>query len=231
MTTVECKRPVWATIEEGGDYIPWPEFDHEYSRIHSVGFDDGAVFDTSLVNNPRALPECKGGWRYWSSNHVPESLLLRMGLQKRVETMVPEKKGFWKRLFGRSAPSEDDYLAQMVSQQQAAAQQQRAYSYLSSPLARTDSLITRGRRTVETTRTEDTSSSVLPYMALGYWVGSSGHSTPSEPSTPSYSGGGGDFGGGGSSSSWSSDSSSSSSYDSGSSSSSDGGGGGGGGGD
>ena len=61
-------KPVWVTTDEGGDYIPWNEWtldwDNSGSRwdkvgaeyrfhIHSVGFDNGWVFDNC------------GGWRTW----------------------------------------------------------------------------------------------------------------------------------------------------------------------
>lgn len=77
-------KPVWVTTEEGGDYIPWPEWQQEFKnrgdahkgftyyqnrwRIHSVGFDDGSVFDNMV------------GWRTWDAERVPRILLVRMGL-------------------------------------------------------------------------------------------------------------------------------------------------------
>jgi hypothetical protein len=56
----EKPKPVWVTAQEGGKYIPWEEWQAEFRkrplslsldeylnkfRIHSVGFDDGWVFD------------------------------------------------------------------------------------------------------------------------------------------------------------------------------------------
>jgi hypothetical protein len=113
--------PCWVTTEEGGDYIPWPEWQAEFKnkltvhstythaqyqnrwRIHAVGFDDGTVFDNMA------------GWRTWSTERVPHSLLVRMGLlpenplirwREPVDRPEPEPvdrpepKGFWAHLFG-----------------------------------------------------------------------------------------------------------------------------------
>jgi hypothetical protein len=59
-------KPVWVTVEEGGDYIPWDEWTVDWNsdddrrkklgytkgwKVFSVGFDNGWVFDNY------------GGWR------------------------------------------------------------------------------------------------------------------------------------------------------------------------
>jgi hypothetical protein len=59
----ERPKPVWVTTQEGGEYIPWEEWQAEFRkrphtlsfdeymnkfRIHSVGFDNGWVFDNMV---------------------------------------------------------------------------------------------------------------------------------------------------------------------------------------
>ena len=116
-TLANKPKPVWVTIEEGGDYIPWPEWQlqnnemrigmprdigshgyYNHFRIHSVGFEDGSVFDNVI------------GWRTWSVDRVPRHLLVRMGLYPYDPDIrwpvpgeavrVPDTRGFWARLLG-----------------------------------------------------------------------------------------------------------------------------------
>jgi hypothetical protein len=65
----EQPKPVWVTTQEGGNYIPWEKWQAEFNgiistphgkrsisltdylnkfRIHSVGFDNGWVFDNMV---------------------------------------------------------------------------------------------------------------------------------------------------------------------------------------
>jgi hypothetical protein len=59
----ELAKPIWVTTQEGGEYIPWEEWRAEFKldkgwitlaeylakwRIHSVGFDNGWIFDNMV---------------------------------------------------------------------------------------------------------------------------------------------------------------------------------------
>lgn len=76
-------KPVWVTVSEGDFYIPWKEWTLEWTDPgnrweklggkhkflhHSVGFDNGWVFDGC------------GGWRKWYPKMLPAEMRAKLGL-------------------------------------------------------------------------------------------------------------------------------------------------------
>jgi hypothetical protein len=67
--------PLAATVEEGGEWIPWDEFRGEHRLCHSILFEDGTVFD--CVNGWRRKQQSVRERRIYLIRHRPKTKIER----------------------------------------------------------------------------------------------------------------------------------------------------------